>query len=384
MTRLLVMSHAAVLNVNRSLFESLADIAHVDITLVAPINWKGDLIRDLKFQNSNPRKNFKVIGLPVSLSGNGSFFFYRSSLHTLIKTVQPDFAFLDEEPWSLAAFQASHALKGIGFCFYTKQNIKKRLPFPFRIIEQAVFKRSSFALVISQEVSSVLDWKRYKNKTHSLPHSYDPALFQILNPKDKAELRKSLNIPMNSIVVSYFGRLAEEKGILDLLNAMSSILSKPQFENIHFLCVGNGPLYNSIKTKCAQLPPHSITLLHALPHHLVGQTLAVSDILVLPSRTTPHWKEQFGRILIEAMGCGVAVIGSDSGEIPHLITQTNGGVIFPEGDQNLLEQRISELILNSSEMEKFKKKGYAYASAEFTHEKVAKKLATLLNIPLKK
>lgn len=40
------------------------------------------------------------------------------------------------------------------------------------------------------------------------------------------------------------------------------------------------------------------------------------DVLVLPSRTLAHWKEQFGRVLTEAMACAVAVIGSDSGEIP--------------------------------------------------------------------
>ena len=54
------------------------------------------------------------------------------------------------------------------------------------------------------------------------------------------------------------------------------------------------------------------------------------DALVLPSRTQENWMEQFGRVLIEAMACGVPVIGSNSGEIPHVIG--DAGLVFPEGD----------------------------------------------------
>jgi glycosyltransferase involved in cell wall biosynthesis len=55
------------------------------------------------------------------------------------------------------------------------------------------------------------------------------------------------------------------------------------------------------------------------------------DVLVLPSRTTPTWVEQFGRVLVEAMWFGVPVVGSDSGEIPWVIESTGGGIVFPEG-----------------------------------------------------
>ena len=54
------------------------------------------------------------------------------------------------------------------------------------------------------------------------------------------------------------------------------------------------------------------------------------DILIVPSRTTPSWKEQFGRVIVEAEACGVLVLGSDSGEIPKVINAANR--IFREGD----------------------------------------------------
>lgn len=71
----------------------------------------------------------------------------------------------------------------------------------------------------------------------------------------------------------------------------------------------------------------------------------IIDVLVLPSKTTKSWKEQFGRVLIEAMASGVKVVGSNSGAIPEVI---NGcGAIFKEGDVDDLKNAIiKELDIN--------------------------------------
>jgi glycosyltransferase involved in cell wall biosynthesis len=66
-------------------------------------------------------------------------------------------------------------------------------------------------------------------------------------------------------------------------------------------------------------------------------------VLVLPSHTLPTWKEQFGRVIAEALWCGVPVVGSDSGEIPWLIELTGGGLIFPEGDRDALARALGQL-----------------------------------------
>ena len=66
------------------------------------------------------------------------------------------------------------------------------------------------------------------------------------------------------------------------------------------------------------------------------------DVLVLPSRTRPNWKEQFGRVLVEAMACGVPVIGSDSGEIPHVAG--DAGLIFTEGQVDALRACLAKLV----------------------------------------
>jgi glycosyltransferase involved in cell wall biosynthesis len=65
------------------------------------------------------------------------------------------------------------------------------------------------------------------------------------------------------------------------------------------------------------------------------------DALALPSHTTRAWKEQFGRVLIEAMSCGVPVVGSSSGEIPNVIG--DAGLIYPEGDVRALAATLGRL-----------------------------------------
>ncbi len=83
-----------------------------------------------------------------------------------------------------------------------------------------------------------------------------------------------------------------------------------------------------------------------LPHHL-----AKMDVLVLPSRTTPEWVEQFGHIFLEAMAMGVPVIGSSSGEIPNVIG--DAGLVFKEGDTAQLAAYLGRLYRNKQERSHF-------------------------------
>ena len=84
----------------------------------------------------------------------------------------------------------------------------------------------------------------------------------------------------------------------------------------------------------------------AVPPEEVPAYINCMDTLVLPSRTTAGWVEFFGRVLIEGMACEVPVIGSDSGEIPHVID--DAGLIFHEADADALAERIGQIANNAS------------------------------------
>ena len=92
------------------------------------------------------------------------------------------------------------------------------------------------------------------------------------------------------------------------------------------------------------------------------------DAMILPSRTTRDWVEFFGRVLIEGMACEVPVIGSNSGEIPHVIG--DAGLVFPEDDADALAERIGQIACDSSLSAQLIQRGLERVK-EFTWETIA-------------
>jgi glycosyltransferase involved in cell wall biosynthesis len=99
------------------------------------------------------------------------------------------------------------------------------------------------------------------------------------------------------------------------------------------------------------------------------------DIFVLPSRTTKTWKEQFGRVLIEAMACETAVVGSSSGEIPHVIG--DAGLIFEQGNVQHLREQITRLISRPSDRRRLGQTGRLRVLNQYSMGHVAEKTVAL-------
>ena len=136
--------------------------------------------------------------------------------------------------------------------------------------------------------------------------------------------------------VGYAGRLVESKGLHDLLDAVRKLQAP-----VELLLIGDGEQRQELEGQA--IPGSRVRVLDSLSHDQMASGYAQLDVLVLPSHTTPTWKEQFGRVIVEALWCGVPVVGSDSGEIPWLIELTGGGLVFPEGDSEALAVRLREL-----------------------------------------
>ena len=106
------------------------------------------------------------------------------------------------------------------------------------------------------------------------------------------------------------------------------------------------------------------------------------DVLVLPSRTTRTWAEQFGKVLCEALLCGTPVIGSSCGEIPWVINTSGGGLLFAEGDAVELAQRIDELRGDPSRREILARRGFSGVQQHFSPRAAARELDALIRTAL--
>jgi glycosyltransferase involved in cell wall biosynthesis len=368
----LAVSHACVIDVNQRLFADLRSTYGLDVGVVAPRRWRSDLRGDVTFTALPDLSGSIYLRTPI-FSGRGSLYFF-AGVRRLIGAFRPDIVHIDEEPWSLSAWQFAEwgARAGAKVFFYTKENISKSYPPPFRAIEQRVYGLSACAVALTSEVEQVLRTRGFTKRIFTIPHAVDLSQFAV---RDASELRRRLGL--NGVVVGYVGRLAEEKGVGDLLRAWHIINEAGDATEMSSLIIGSGPLEPDVRTAAAG--DQRIKLVPAVPHNEIQHYYNCIDILVVPSRTTPRWKEQFGRVLIEALASGAVVVGSDSGEIPHVIRATGGGLVFPEGDAPALAETLLSLLRNPDRRQQLAGAGRAAVLERYSAATVAAQFHDVYN-----
>jgi glycosyltransferase involved in cell wall biosynthesis len=166
-------------------------------------------------------------------------------------------------------------------------------------------------------------------------------------------------------VIGFLGRLVPEKGLGLLTRALDDV-STPW----RALFVGNGPMESHL-LKWSRRHPDRVRVLTNVKHAEVPSHLNAMDLLCAPSQTTPRWREQFGRVVIEAFACGVPVIGSDSGEIPYVVD--DAGVIVPETDDDGWTQAIEELLGNPTRRRELSARGLERVHRLYTWKVAAQK-----------
>jgi glycosyltransferase involved in cell wall biosynthesis len=191
----------------------------------------------------------------------------------------------------------------------------------------------------------------------------DTSLFR---PLDRAACKRELGIP--GFLVGYVGRLVEEKGLMDLIDALPHC---PPDVNCIFL--GSGPCQSQLANRAREL--NLASRVHFLPARPLEQLPAVMnalDLFVLPSRTTSSWKEQFGRVIIEAHACQTPVLGSNSGAIPDVIA--SGGLVFPERDPRALAGCITTLHADPNKLLDLGRHGRKQVEDDYTWQRIAVKM----------
>ncbi len=89
-----------------------------------------------------------------------------------------------------------------------------------------------------------------------------------------------------------------------------------------------------------------------------------------PSQTTARWREQFGRMLIEAMACGVPVVASRSGEIPYVVG--DAGLIVDEADVASWTSTIDRVLVDPAVRRDLSARGMARAHERYAWPVVAR------------
>ena len=288
-------------------------------------------------------------------------------LEQTIRDFQPDIIDLWEEAWGLVSVQAcrlrSKLLPTAKIISETEQNIARNLPPPFEQFRSYVLRQSDFAIGRSQEAIDVIRRKGYRGPAEVVPNGVDTDVFKPLN---REACRRELCV--SGFTVGYIGRLVPEKGLIDLLNAM-----KLCPENVNLILVGTGALREELKSLSRRLGlDRRVRFMLPRPASELPQIFNSLDTLVLPSRTATTWKEQFGRVIIEAHASGVPVIGTSSGAIPSVVS--DGGLIVPEASPGELAKAIQTLAADPVLCRRLGAIGQRQVEANYTWGRVAERM----------
>ena len=301
------------------------------------------------------------------LPGGQFYMHWYPGLSKLLREFQPDIIDLWEEPWGLVSAHAcwlrGRLLPRARIISETEQNVNKRLPPPFEQFRGYTYGHTDFVVCRNTEAREVVRSKGYQGPMQVVPNAVDAELFR---PLDRAECRRALpGVGRFGFLAGYVGRLVEEKGLLDLVDALE--FCPP---TLGLLLVGAGPLRARLEQRACELGKESQLVFEAArPLQELPAIMNALDVLVLPSRTTPSWKEQFGRVIIEAYACGVPVLGSDSGAIPDVVGA--GGLIFPEGDARALAAALVSLQSDPVRRAEMGRTGFRLANEQYTWQHVA-------------
>lgn len=330
--RLAVVSHSAVEESYRRKWELVAR-AGWEVLLLVPPAWPeaARLVR----ARPGKRGRLRVEIVRGFWAGHVARWIPRG-LYPRLAEFRPDIIHAEEEFYSLSCWSASRAARrlGVPFSFFTWENIRRR----YRRIQEytlrGVLAGSAGAVAGNHDGLAVLRRRGFRGPAVVIPqYGVDPAAFR---PRPAAACRRALGWPVAGRMVGYVGRFVPEKGVETLVSAVARL--QP---GIRLVLAGSGPGEGELRKMAGKALPGRVIFQGPLPRSRMPVLLGALDALVLPSRTTPEWKEQFGRVLAEAMACGRPVLGSSSGEIPAVIGDARA--VFRESDAAGLARKLENI-----------------------------------------
>jgi glycosyltransferase involved in cell wall biosynthesis len=361
--RVLSIAHAAVSRpAGRLRYHPFAARNDLDVHLVVPARWH-QFGRNMRADPpGDPGVTVHVLPIWFPRAGPMSWYLHvYPGLGRLIREIKPGVVHLWEEPWSLVSLQAS-LLKGrAALVMEVDQNILKRLPPPFEAIRRHVLRQTNFVLSRSPDATDVVRARGYRGPVGPIGYGVDQQNFW---PRTEEPVR-----PIGTLRVGYVGRVIEEKGLDDVIEAIARAQSR-----VSLAVMGEGPHESALHQHAQSLGIEDrLSFQPWGPPNDVADFIRGLDILVLLTRRTKNVLEQFGRVIVEAQSCGIPVIGSSTGAIPNVVGE--GGWIVPERDPTSLARLFDNLAAAPRDVRMKGQLAQQNVTTRFTYQTIAAQLA---------
>jgi glycosyltransferase involved in cell wall biosynthesis len=225
---------------------------------------------------------------------------------------------------------------------FTRPWVRRRLQFLDRFTRRHI----AISAHVARHLSSTLGVE---------PSRIDVVHYGIPPPgpeRSRLAMRSELGLPSDAFVVTFVGRLAPQKNVDVLIEALKGM------NDVCGLVVGSGPLEGELRA----LAEH-----RGAPVRFLGfradapEIIGASDVFCLPSR----W-EGLGLVLLEAMVRGTPIVASDAGAIPEILRNGDFGRVVPVDDAEALRAAVEDLRKRPAPAEALASRAREYALREFT------------------
>jgi glycosyltransferase involved in cell wall biosynthesis len=377
--RVLAIDHTAGVSPFRRKFAAMAAHPGIELTVLAPDRW----VEGFRTVRASPARSdgYRLDVCGVVWPGYENRAFFTGGLARAIRRARPDILHLWEEPFSFIALQSLLLRRALAprakALYFSSDNLGRDFQYPFRpsivyaTIERWVHRECEVGTAVSEEVVDVLREKGFRGPIDVVPHGLDLGAYREPSPERRAAARARMGA--RGVVIGYAGRLLPMKGVDVLLRAASGLASRFGLEAFTVAILGEGPDRERLRALAATLGlEERVRFLESVPHEAIPESLEAFDVMVVPSLTTPKWKEQFGRVAIEAMAAGSAIVVSSSGALPSVVG--DAGVVTPEGDAQALADALSRLIASPEECRELGARGRARVGERYTWSAIASAL----------
>jgi len=173
-------------------------------------------------------------------------------------------------------------------------------------------------------------------------------------------------------LVGYIGRFSEEKGIINLIDAIPKILEENQ--TVKFLIIGDGPLFLKLKKRIGGMGfSDRLFLLGWVPYEKIPDYLEEMKLLVLPS-----YIEGIPNIVLEAMACGTPILATPVGAIPDVIKDCETGFIMENNSPEFIAKNVIRA-LNYLGLSRVVKNARALIEEKYTYEAAVERYRNILS-----
>jgi glycosyltransferase involved in cell wall biosynthesis len=206
--------------------------------------------------------------------------------------------------------------------------------------------RAAHGLIIGSDGEAQRVTERYGVDPERIWHIPNPIDLNLWRPMDRDKARRELGLAPQTLIVIYHGRIQmHHKGLDVLLEAWQRVCASPAGRDVLLLIIGSGGDDALLRERLERLGPCRIQWVegYELDRIVMRHYLSAADLCVLASRA-----EGFPVAPLEAMACGLPIVGSDIPAMRNILQQgsASGGLIVAREDPQSLAEALQRLLAN--------------------------------------